>query len=323
MDLYLVVDIGATYTRIGIGDENKLLDKIRFQTPRVGDEYTIVNKIIEYSKRFYSKYFDRIKAIGVGTIGPLDVEKGRVINTPNLPIRSFEILDPLIEYFNKQVYVLNDAVAGVYGEKVFGIGRNYENIVYVTLSTGVGGGVIVDNNLLIGKQGNAHEIGHIVVKYDSQLTCGCGGRGHWEAYAGGLNIPRLAKHLAENTVLNNSSLWKRVLENEITSIDVFNYYRNGDLFAKQIVKEIIEACIAGLATTINLYDPDIVILSGSIFLNNIDVLYEPLIKNIDKHIVTSKPLIKPSSLGEDAVLYGALALALNPPLKIIKLQKRF
>ncbi|MEM4786240.1 MAG: ROK family protein, partial [Desulfurococcaceae archaeon] len=93
MDLYLVVDIGATYTRIGIGDENKLLDKIRFQTPRVGDEYTIVNKIIEYSKRFYSKYFDRIKAIGVGTIGPLDVEKGRVINTPNLPIRSFEILD--------------------------------------------------------------------------------------------------------------------------------------------------------------------------------------------------------------------------------------
>jgi len=116
---------------------------------------------------------------------------------------------------------------------------------------------------------------------------------------------------------------KRAVEKENTTIHRFNYYRNGDLFAKQIVKEIIEACIAGLATTINLYDPDIVILSGSIFLNNIDVLYEPLIKNIDKHIVTSKPLIKPSSLGEDAVLYGALALALNPPLKIIKLQKRF
>ncbi len=308
-----MVDIGATYTRIGIGSRTGIIVKKKFNTPREGDEYTIAKTIYEEVLRNYSEYLEKIVAIGVATIGPLDIYRGRVVNTPNIPIHSFELRRPLVELLGKPVYVLNDAVAGVLGEKVFGDGRGYRNIVYITMSSGVGGGVIVDDHLLIGKKGNAHEIGHIVVKYDSDIRCGCGGTGHWEAYAGGVNIPRLTYMLAKKYSGLNTEAWRKAINREIDPPGVFKYYRMGDLFAVKVVEEIIEASAAGLASVINLYDPELVTIGGSVFLNNIDIFLEPLVERVEKHLVTDKPIIKPTRLGEDIVLYGALALAINPP----------
>ncbi|OYT38709.1 MAG: glucokinase [Desulfurococcales archaeon ex4484_58] len=317
---FFVVDIGATYTRIGLGSRDKLLDKKIFNTPIHGDEYTIAHRIYEELVKNYGEYLDEVEAIGIATIGPLDIRKGKVINTPNLPIHNFELLEPLRRLFSRPVYVLNDAVASVYGEKTFGLGRDYENIVYVTLSTGVGGGVIVDDHLLIGKMGNAHEIGHIVVNYDSEIKCGCGGFGHWEAYVGGANIPRLAEILANRYKDRETPALIEALNGKLDPPKLFQYYRRGDQFAEIVVKEIIEACIAGFSSIINIYDPELITIGGSLFLNNQDILLKPVIEGISKHLVTSKPLIRPTPLGEDVGLYGALALAINPPPKLLEIQ---
>ena len=320
MDLYIAVDVGATYTRVGIGSKTKLLDKVVLRTPRSGDENTIAEAIIHTVRKHYGKYLDEVRTVGVASIGPLDIRRGRVVGASNAPIREFELLHPLKERLGKPVYVLNDAVAGVYGEKYYGAGRGYSNIVYITISTGVGGGVIVDDHLLIGKQGNAHEIGHIVVKYDSDVKCGCGGVGHWEAYAGGANIPRLAKLLAEKHGLLDSPVYTGAVNGEITAREVFEYYRRGDKLARITVNEVISACIAGFASVINSYDPEIITIGGSVFLNNQDVLLAPIVRGVEEQIITGKPVIKPTPLGGDVVLYGALALAVNPPPHLVDLQ---
>lgn len=317
--LYIVADIGASKTRIGLADVEKLRDKFVIQTPRVGDEYSISRLIIDSIVEKYGKYIDMIKAISIATIGPLDIRKGAVINTTNLPIRNFNLLEPIKSFFKKPVYVVNDAVASAYGEYWYGLSRNYSNMVYITMSTGIGGGVIIDDHLLIGKQGNAHEVGHIVVKYDDGLLCGCGAPGHWEAYAGGANIPRLAKHIAMR-VESKSDAFFKAINMELNPPELFQYYRLRDPFAKIVVNEIINASIAGFASVINLYDPEILLIGGSVFLNNIDILHKPLIDGLDKQIVTGKPVVKPSSLGDDAGLYGALAVAINPPEHLLKLQ---
>ncbi len=317
---YLVVDVGATYTRVGLGCRDGLIDKKVFNTPRSGDRYTIAETIYRVVLENYREYLDKVERVGVATIGPLDLRRGRVVGTPNIPIHEFDLLEPLRRYLGKPVYVLNDAVAGVYGEKMFGAGREYENLVYVTLSTGVGGGVIVDNHLLLGKNGNAHEIGHMVVKYDSRIRCGCGGYGHWEAYAGGANIPRLAEILAHDHPEIDTPCKRDALSKKLDPPKLFKYYREGDRFAEIVVNEIIDACIAGFATIINVYDPELVTIGGSVFLNNKDILLKPIVEDVEKHLVTSKPLIKPTPLGGDIVLYGALALAINPPQHLVKIQ---
>ena len=314
------MDIGATKTRVALCTRSEIIDKETYLTPRTGNEQTLAESIVNTIMRKWSSQLKHIVAIGVATIGPLNIREGRVVNTPNLPLRNFEILHPLASILKKPVLVTNDAVAAVWGEAHYGDGVSYSNIVYVTLSTGVGCGVIVNGNLLLGKMGNAHEAGHIVVDFDSELLCGCGGRGHWEAYAGGANLPRLAKHLAEKHGVNSEL--SRLLQagGELDAKDIFEYYRRGDYLAKLVIDLYIKATAAGIASVINTYDPEIVIIGGSVFLNNVDILLEPLIPLIRSNIVTEMPIIKPTRLGDDVGLYGALALAVDPPEILLKIQ---
>lgn len=320
-EFYIAVDIGATNTRVALGGKEGIIDKVVFKTPQEGDELTIARRIYEVIKQKYDRKLGSVRAIGVGTVGPLDLRKGKVTGTPNIGIHVFEIRDPLKEWLGKPVYVLNDAVAGVLGEKWFGIGKPYHNLVYITISTGIGGGIIVDDHLLLGKMGNAHEIGHIVVSYDSDIRCGCGGIGHWEAFAGGKNLPRLAKIIAEKKKPPvETPAYRESLEGIIDPPKLFEYVRKGDLFARQVVEEMIKATIAGIASVINMYDPELITIGGSVFLYNIDILYEPIKNGVGKQIVTEKPLITPTPLKGDIVLYGALALAIHPPKHLLRIQ---
>lgn len=321
MKYYLAVDVGATKTRIALCDENGVLEKVVELTPREGDELTIANLITNTVRQKWERFIENVASIGIGTIGPVDIRRGRVVNTPNLPIRSFQLLEPLVRAFHKPVFVANDAVSSVWGEVHYGVARGRENVVYVTLSTGVGVGVVVDGHLLIGKEGNAHEAGHIVVAYDSDIKCGCGGTGHWEAFAGGANIPRVAKYLARKTGLKTplSELLDKNID--VTARDVFEYYRRGDELAKIVVETYVRATAAGLASVINTYDPELVILGGGVFLNNTDILLEPIIERVRVNIVTSMPDFAVTSLGDDVGLFGALAIATHTPDTLRKIQE--
>ncbi|MGC9012093.1 ROK family protein [Thermogladius sp.] len=314
--VHLAVDVGATWTRLAVAVDEVFVKKVVVRTPREGGRLAVAEEIARTFEKEFKEYREKVEAVGIGTIGPLDMRRGVVVNTPNLPLGTFELKRPLEDFFDRPVYVVNDAVAGVLAEKYYGDGVGYNNLVYVTISTGVGGGVIVDGRVILGKDGNAHEIGHIVVNYDSGLRCGCGGYGHWEAYAGGANIPRLAKYVAERnpSVVKVSVIGEKAASGSLEPREVFEAARRGDPLGRLIVDEIVKASAAGLASVINAYDPEYVSIGGSVFLHNTDLLYQPVVEIVKKNIVVRPPVIAPTKLGDDVVLYGALALAVYRPV---------
>lgn len=324
---YIGIDIGATNTRIAVADEGgRILKRIRFSSPHEGDENTVAEVILEKLRSEFAQYLDRVKSVGIGTIGPVDLRRGMVVNTPNLGIPTFHLVKPLSESLKRPVYMLNDCVAAVWGERRFGAARGVDNAVYITISTGIGGGVIVNGALLLGKDGNAHEIGHIVVDYKYRLRCGCGGYGHWEGYASGSGIPRFAKYIAENEELSpeeqRSPLYELALAGGLRSEILYREARRGDAFAKRVVEEVTRINIAGVASVINVYDPEVVTIGGSIALRNPDLVIEPIVREAPRNIITRAPRIEATPLGDDAVLYGAIALAMEPPETLLRMLQR-
>lgn len=293
-----------------------------FRTPRSGDKYTISREIVNVIKTKWRSELESVEAIGIATIGPIDIKRGSVVNTPNNPIRNFELIEPIVRELKRPVYVANDCVASVWGEKHYGDGGMYDNLVYLTLSTGVGAGVIVDGELLIGKDGNAHEIGHLVVDFNSDIRCGCGGRGHWEAYAGGANLHRVARVIMEKEPMLKDTELAMLLSrvDEVDAKTIFSYYRRGDELAKRVIDLFIKSTSAGLASLINAYDPELITIGGGVFLNNQDIILDPVVRFVKENIVTGLPIIKPTRLGEDIGLFGALALASKTPLKLKRIQ---
>ncbi len=313
MSLHIGVDIGATFIRAGLfSHEGELLKKIKSPFPRSGFEEYLKNLIIDLSGGELS----RIAGVGVGSIGPLDLSTGSVPRAPNAPIKSFRIVDPLRE-LGLRVVLANDAVAAAWGEHILGLARGYRNILYVTISTGIGGGVIVDGNLLIGKDGNAHEIGHLVVDYSSNIRCGCGGYGHWEGIASGINIPRsFSQYVSREGLCGSfkSPLCQRLLEGSLETREIFEQYARGDPIAIKYVDEYLMLVnSAGIASTINAYDPEILIMGGSVALNNKEAFAKGLDRYLDKYITVRKPVIRFTEFGDDVGIYGAAALSIKPP----------
>ncbi len=325
MKLFLGIDVGATWTRLALHDGSSIVRKIVFRTPREEDPYCIANAIIERIRSDLRDYVDRVEAVGVGSIGPLDLRKGVIVGAPNIPAKRVELAVPIMEELRKPVYLANDCVAAVWGEKLFGAGRGHDNVVYVTISTGIGGGMILNGSLLLGKMGNGHEIGHMVVDAERRLRCNCGGYGHWEAYCSGANIPRFASYIIERLppthAYRSSKLYALWEEGRIRSEDVYRLAREGDPLALKVVEEITKLNIAGFENVVNIYDPEIVTVGGSVALNNVDLVIEPVKQAIEsgRGLVTEPPKIVPTPLGGDAVLLGAVAIAMEPPPQLLKL----
>lgn len=255
---------------------------------------------------------EEICAIGIGSIGPLELSTGRIVNTPNLPFKDIPVVNPISEAFGVPVKLLNDCCAAALGEHLYGAGRSVENLVYITFSTGLGGGAIVDGHLLQGKDGNAHEIGHLTIDPDSELVCGCGGRGHWEAYSSGANIPKYAEWLIQRSEAQNR--FKHVIEKNRalgSAEEIFSKAYKGDVLASWIVEKIGEVNAIGFSDVINVYDPELITVGGSIAIENPDLILKPVLNNVSRHTINRIPKIMITPLLRDTVLYGALALAMD------------
>jgi len=312
------IDIGASYTRVALADEKgTILEKIAEPTIKTGEGTNLTMQIIAMIKKILTIHNVRSKdlaGIGIGSIGPLDLKRGFILKTPNLPFEKVPLRDPLEREFGVDVKILNDCTAAVVGEKFIGAGKNVDNLVYVTISTGIGGGAYVDGHLLIGKNGNAVEIGHMIVDPEGLLICGCGKPGHWEAYCSGSNIPRYAKFL-----LNRMGNWQSSLIYEMTNGDlgklnakiVYDAARKNDKIATAIVEKITRFNIIGIANTIEAYDPELLTIGGSVALKNVDLVIEPLVQEVKKHVMIEPPEIKATPLGDEVVLYGAIALSIG------------
>lgn len=307
---YAAVDIGATNVRVASGDEGGLIEKVMERTDRENGPKGVSAQILRLVR---SLEIEELAAIGVGSIGPIDIGTGSIVNTPNFPFKEIPVLVPLTFEFHVPVRMMNDCAAAVLGEKEYGAGKGLRNLVYVTLSTGLGGGAIVDGHVLIGKDGNAVEVGHLTIDPDSPLVCGCGCRGHWEAYSSGRNIPKYARLLLSEIKAEGSLLQELAGGDPggITAEILFEAARRLDPTALTIVRKIGAVNAIGFADIVNVFDPQLITVGGSIALENPDLILKPILENIDRHLINRRPDIMITPLGEDAVLYGALALAMS------------
>jgi len=251
-----------------------------------------------------------ISGIGVASIGPLDLRRGGMVSPANLPYRFVPIVEPLEEALDTRVVLMNDANAAALGERTFGAGKRDENLVYVTISTGIGGGAIVDGHLLSGKDGNAAEIGHVVVDPQGRLTCGCGRKGHWEAYCSGRNLPRFARVLAKEDSGEGGRLEDRleIRRGQVSSATILRRAADGNRFAVRVAKEMGRLNALGVANTVNVFDPSLVTIGGAVALNNAGLVLEPIRKLVPKYAINRPPRIILTPLGDDVGLLGALSL---------------
>jgi glucokinase len=307
--VYIAVDIGATKIRVASGNLEGILEKISGETDRMNGPEGVSLQIIKMIRELVNSP----EAIGVGSIGPINHGTGIITNTPNYPFNKIPVVKPLMQEFEVPVKIVNDCTAGVLGEHVYGAGKGLYNLSYITISTGLGGGAMVDGHLLMGKDGNAVEVGHLTIYPDSEIICGCGGKGHWEAYSSGKNIPKFAQMLLKSNEWHDSLL--AVLCNSnvkaITTEMIFDAAKQGDETALWIVGEVGKINAIGIANVINAYDPALITIGGSVALSNPELIMKPIHSYVAQHVINRLPEIAITSLGGDIVLYGALALAVE------------
>lgn len=309
MERFLALDIGGTKIALGrFLRDGKLEEKIIFPTKAERGYKKILDEIIENIKKLKTK--DTI-ALGIGCGGPLDSKKGIILSPPNLPGWDNVPLKEHLEFaLNIPVFLDNDANTACLGEYYFGAGKGVRNLVYITVSTGIGGGIIIDGKILHGQRDSAGEVGHQTIIPDGPL-CNCGNRGCLEALASGIAIAKRAKEAilkGEDTILRE---WGK--EENVSAEFVRRAYLQGDKVSERIWKDALEYLGIGVGNIITIISPERVILGGGIMKAGEEVL--ETVRRVTRERVKLVPIDKveivPSKLGEEVGLYGALALVLS------------
>ncbi|GAB6879462.1 ROK family protein [Halorubrum gandharaense] len=310
---YAGVDLGATNVRAVVGDESAtVLGSDARGTPRGPNGIAVTEAVLGVLRGACEEAgIDprEVVAAGIGSIGPLDLAAGAVENPANLPdaIERIPLTGPVGELLGTdEVYLHNDTNAGVIGER-FHAERNPDDMVYLTISSGIGAGVAVDGNVLSGWDGNAGEVGHMTLDPHGFMTCGCGHDGHWEAYCSGNNIPRYARELHEEDPIDTAL---PVGDPDFSAVDVFEH-AGEDTFADHVVDQLAHWNAMGIANVIHAYAPLVVSVGGAVALNNPDRTLEPIREKLADMVFINVPEIRLTDLGDEVVVKGALASALT------------
>ncbi|HOP94715.1 MAG: ROK family protein [Dictyoglomaceae bacterium] len=308
MERFLALDIGGTKIAVGRFTKDGVLEEeISFPTIPERGYKEIMKEIIE---KLASIKTDDTIALGVGCAGPLDRVEGVIFSPPNLPgWDKAPIKVDLQKDLNIPVFIDNDANAACLGEYYFGAGKGCRDMVYITVSTGIGGGIMVDGKILHGRRDSAGEVGHQTILPDGPL-CNCGNRGCLEAISSGTALAKRAKEVilsGEETILRDMSE-----EEEISAKLVREAMLKGDRSAKRIWDEAMEYLGIGVGNIITVLSPERVIIGGSIGLSGKDVIEK--IKEVVAKRVFLVPVdmieIIPAKLGDKVGLYGAFSVAL-------------
>lgn len=306
------IDIGGTKIGIGLATlEGRLVAQERFPTQPERGPLVVIGQLIERLRLFAAEHGAELRAVGVGTVGPLDFEKGEIHEPPNFPgWRHVPIRAKLEQAFRVPVVVDNDANAAALAEYRFGAGLGSTIMVYATVSTGIGGGLVVRGELLHGLGGGAGEFGHATLQPDGPL-CGCGNRGCLEALASGTAIVKRAlEGLSDGRAAAILALAGGERE-KLHAGHVAEAAEAGDLFARAIWDDAIDALAIGLGNVVTTLAPDRLVLGGGV-VNAGDRLLVPL-KAAMARRVRLVPIdrldIRAAEHLHEAGLMGAVALA--------------
>ncbi|MFP8888730.1 ROK family protein [Natrialbaceae archaeon A-CW2] len=314
MVYYAGVDLGATNVRAIVGDESgRSLASSRNATPRGPTGIDVTEQVLETLREACGTAGiepAQVDAVGIGSIGPFDLAEGAVIDPANLPdtIDRIPLTGPISKLVDSDsVYLHNDTNAGVIGER-FHSDRNPDDMVYVTISSGIGAGVCCDGGIIDGWDGNAGEVGHCVVDPRGRLTCGCGIDGHWEAYCSGNNIPEYARLLAEDDPTIETDL--PLEDPDFTAKDVFDL-AGVDELADHTIEQVAHWNAIGISNIVHSYAPLVVSLGGAVVLHNEELVADPIRERVPDMVMSNVPEITVTDLGDDVVLEGALASAMT------------
>ncbi|HEX8968207.1 MAG TPA: ROK family protein [Chloroflexota bacterium] len=301
----LALDIGGTKLAVAVIDEHgSVRSEERTPTPRHADADQLFDALEAVCRRVLSQAHVEVEAVGVGCGGPMIYPAGRV-SPINIPAwRDFPLRDRLADAFGLPCRVDNDAKALALGERWRGAGHGSANMLGMVVSTGVGGGIILEGRLLHGFTGNAGHIGHIVV-WPGGPRCGCGARGCVEAVASGTGLARrLSEAVADGAPTH--------LQPGATAADIAAAARQGDDLAAELFRSAGEAVGRGIASAAALLDLEVVVVGGSIALRAWDLLGPPLEAELRQSACldfTRGLRVSPAALDDRAGLFGAAMLA--------------
>ncbi len=312
MSVILAVDFGGTNIRVATfeGGTASPTDQIKRPTLAKEGPEKVIGRLQDAIREMLPGDVKDLR-IGIAAPGPLDPEAGVILSAPNLPgWVNIPLAQQLSEIFGCPVYLGNDANLAALGEWRHGAGIGTEHMVYLTLSTGIGGGVISHGRLLTGRRGLAAELGHMTILSNGP-PCGCGIPGHIEAAAAGPAIARNARSRLEAG--EESSLTKKFKAGqELTAVEIAAAAKDGDPLSLDILEQAGRLIGHHMANLAHAFDPELFVLGGG--LTTIGELFlQPIRESLEQHVMDPAYLqdlqVLPAALGDDAGLIGAMVLA--------------
>ncbi|MCC3769082.1 ROK family glucokinase [Streptomyces sp. UNOC14_S4] len=310
MGLTIGVDIGGTKIAAGVVDEEgNILATCKVPTPATPEG--VIDAIADAVRTVSADH--EVEAVGIGAAGYVDDKRATVLFAPNINWRHEALKDKVEQRVGLPVVVENDANAAAWGEYRFGAGQGHDDVICITLGTGLGGGIIIGNKLRRGRFGVAAEFGHVRVVPDG-LLCGCGSQGCWEQYASGRALVRYAKQRAQATP-ENAEILLGLGDGTVEGIEgkhVSAAARQGDPVAIDSFRELARWAGAGLADLASLFDPSAFIVGGGVSDEG-DLVLDPIRKSFKRWLIGGQwrphAQVLAAQLGGKAGLVGAADLA--------------
>lgn len=311
----LVADLGGTQTRIALIDDAGMVKTRRSTETRAGEgRDAVMNRLAEALEDMASSTQYAASGVGLSLASPVEPGTDVMYNPPNLgPEWHLYTPIPLLrERLSLPVFAGNDATLGAVGERAYGAGRGCSDMVYMTVSTGIGGGVIIDNKLFTGSSGFGGEIGHMTIDQNGEL-CNCGNVGCLEALASGSALARISQarlRAGENSVMTD------LAGGDIDDIDariVVQAARQDDRLAVSLMEQVTHSLASGIISLMHIFDPQLIVIGGSLG-NNLGN-YMPIVESEVRqrgmaHFQGAVPVAM-SQLGDDVSLLGAAALVFS------------
>ncbi len=308
------IDIGGMSIKAGLVDGNGQIVCSNRSVTDKNQEQSLKNIISQIEDLLSEKSVSvkDIKGIGIGCPGLISSEEGVVDHNSNMKWENFHIVDLLKERFDTVIKLSNDANVAALGETIYGAAKNYQNVVMLTLGTGVGGGIIIDNKIYEGGYSKGAELGHMVIVKGGE-KCGCGRRGCLEAYASATGLIRMTKKEMQK---NSKSIMWDYVNGDIDKVGgktAFECSKQGDVSAKKVVRKFVGYLAEGIINFANIFRPEAFIIGGGVSAQG-DYLIDKLKKYCEKfnygYKNAPKPEIVTATLGNDAGIIGAAALVL-------------
>ena len=318
---YLGIDLGGTNIAVGIVNENyEIISKGSVPTLANRDGKLIIKDMAELCKKLVANAgltLNDIAYAGIATPGTADSDTGVVVYANNLPFNNFPIADLLKEYLGiDKVYIENDANAAAKAESIAGAARGAKYSVMITLGTGLGGGIVIDGKVYSGFNHAGAELGHVVIQKDGK-QCTCGRKGCWETYSSATGLVNMTKeHLIKARENGEKSLIEDMINGDLNAVNArvaFAAMKQGDKVGAEIVEEYISYLASGVATMINIFQPNVLSIGGGV-CNEKDYLLKPLKEKVLAETYGNgegaRTEIKIAELGNDAGILGAAVLGL-------------